>query len=194
MIRVGLTGGIGSGKTTVSAVFEKLGIAVYNSDFRARGVMSNQVIVSAIRDCFGDVYRQGVLDRKRLGEIVFADSEKLRLLNSIVHPAVAEDFMEWSEQQSSPYVIIESAILFESGFNCLTDKIIVVDAPLEIRIARVLSRDALTRKEAEQRIKAQMGDTERLQGADYVIVADGERLLLPQITDIDASLKNIKTM
>tara|TARA_R110000868_G_scaffold121414_2_gene322128 strand:- start:8863 stop:9459 length:597 start_codon:yes stop_codon:yes gene_type:complete len=168
---IGLTGGIGSGKTTIAKHFKKLGIPVYIADDEARKVMQSSKIVKAIKKIFGNTIFEGTnLNREKLAEIVFNDPEKLKLLNSIVHPAVKEDFKEWLlKNDAFPFVMYESAILFESGTYKDFDIIITVIAPIEVRIERVLQRDNTTRDLVLKRINSQWTDAQRISKSDYII-------------------------
>lgn len=169
---IGLTGGIGSGKTTIAKYFEEKGIPVYISDDEARKIMQSSEVVEAIKNAFGDSVFEGAnLKREVLAEIVFNDPEKLKVLNGIVHPAVKEDFKQWmsSKKDKFPYVVYESAILFESGSYKNFDVIVTVTAPLELRIERVLQRDTTTRDQVLRRISSQWTDAQRISKSEYVI-------------------------
>lgn len=193
MIKVGLTGGIGSGKSIVSQMFKILNIPVYNSDIRAKALYTeSEDVRQAVIELFGEEAYQtdGKLNRNFIGQRVFSNSEILQKLNSIIHPAVAEDFERWISNQKSPYIIKEAAILFESGANRSMDKIIGVSAPLELRISRVISRDGSTRDQVLARIQKQMPQDELIERCDYHITNDGQKLLIPQILQIHAHLIN----
>lgn len=168
---IGLTGGIGSGKTTVANEFATHGIPVYITDQEAKKLMQSDTVLTQIRALFGDaVFENGELVRERLSEIVFNDSDSLTKLNSIVHPAVKQHFKQWlSEHQKDPYIIYESAILFESGSYKECDFIINVVAPIEIRIKRVIDRDKTTREKVLERIKNQWNDEEKSSKSDFII-------------------------
>lgn len=184
MLKIGITGGIGSGKTTVAAIFELLGVPVYYCDSRAKQLMQRSDIQQCVMELFG------TLSREKIARVVFADSAKLNALNDIIHPAVNQDFREWSECQNSRYVLQETAILIESGAHLHVDKIIVVDAPLPLRIERVMRRDGVAREAALQRIAAQISSEERLKYAHFTIIADDHHLLLPQVIKINEQLWN----
>lgn len=181
MLRIGITGGIGSGKTTVCDIFSTLGIPIYNSDERAKQIMvQNTMVVNAIIEQFGKsiYFEDGALNRKLLSEIVFNDSEHLKKLNAIVHPVVFEDMINWyAENKDHKYVLQEAAIMYESGSYKLLDKTILVFADQEIRIERVMKRDKMTRAEVLARIEKQMPETEKLKLADFVIYNNGESLI-----------------
>jgi len=168
---IGLTGGIGSGKTTVANYFKELGVPVYIADDAAKEVMQSEAILSAIRQTFGDViFENKTLIRPKLASIVFSNPEKLQQLNAIVHPAVALHFKDWlSNYQQFPFIIYESAILFESGGDQKCDKIITVTAPEAMRIERVVERDTTTKEQVLQRIKSQWTDSQRIAKSDFVI-------------------------
>lgn len=168
---IGLTGGIGSGKTTVANCFKELGVPVYIADDAAKGVMQSETILSDIRKIFGDaVFEDTTLVRQKLAAIVFADQEKLKQLNTIVHPAVAKHFKTWLyTHQQFPFIIYEAAILFESGGDQKCDKIITVTAPEAIRIERVIGRDTTTREQVLQRMNSQWTDAQRIAKSDFVI-------------------------
>ncbi|WP_348823302.1 dephospho-CoA kinase [Flavobacterium aestuarii] len=168
---IGLTGGIGSGKTTVANEFASHGVPVYITDQEAKKIMQSDSVLCRVRDEFGDsIFENNVLIRERLSEIVFNNPQKLALLNSIVHPAVKQHFKKWlSEFQNISYIIYESAILFESGSYKDCDFIINVVAPLEIRIQRVILRDNTTREKVLERMKNQWNDEDKSSKSDFVI-------------------------
>lgn len=191
-LRVGITGGIGSGKTTVCRIFEQLEIPVYYADDRARALMTeDKVLVEKIKRLFGQqaYFEDGTLDRKYIGNIVFQDKTKLEKLNGIVHPAVFEDVKRWHlNHLDAPYTLKEAALLFESGSYKNLEKIITVFAPMEIRIERVMLRDGVTSGEVEARISKQWPDEKKVELTDFVIVNDGKRLLVPQVLEVHKSL------
>jgi dephospho-CoA kinase len=168
---IGLTGGIGSGKTTVANYFSALGIPVYIADDEAKKIMQSSGIKELIRNAFGTVVFDGItLNREKLAAIVFNDPEKLAQLNAIVHPAVRIHFEKWILNHSkTPFVIYEAAILFESGYYKKCDFIITVIAPLETRIQRVMERDTTSREQVLNRINMQWNDDERIAKSDFVI-------------------------
>lgn len=192
MIRIGLTGGIGSGKTTVAKIFQVLGIPVYYADDVAKKLMNTDTsLKETIIKHFGvQAYRNGELDRKYLASIVFNDTAKLKLLNSLTHPATIRDAEEWMKQlaesggQKTPYIIKEAALLFESGANKSVDRVIGVYAPLPLRIKRVMKRDGVTEEEVIKRISRQMDEEEKMKRCDYVITNNEEQLLLPQVLEL----------
>ena len=168
---VGLTGGIGSGKSTIAKMFEDLGVAVYIADIEAKKLMNEDPTVKKeITDLFGEeAYLNNTLNRPFIANIVFNDSTQLEKLNAIVHPAVANHFDKWKDRQNGNYVIKEAAILFENGGYKQCDHTILVVAPLDLRICRVLNRDQSTRDEVLSRIKNQWDDDQKIPLADFVI-------------------------
>ena len=172
MYKVGITGGIGSGKSTVCAMLEEYGIAVYNSDHRAKELMaSDERLRSRLIERFGEaVYGPEGINREYLARRVFASAEELQALNSIVHPAVMEDFGRWAEQQQGSYVVLESAILFEAKLEDRVDVVISVMAPEALRVERAMQRDGASCEQVVARIKAQMSDDERAQRSTYAII------------------------
>ena len=193
MINVGITGGIGSGKSTVCKIFETLKIPVYYADWHAR-ILSNTHpdVVSGVTKLLGDsIYQSGKMDRKKVGEIVFNDKEKLNALNQIIHPVVAEHFEEWKEKHSDyPYILKEAAILFESGAYKQVDQIITVVAPVDLRIDRVVKRDGISREDVLSRINNQMKDEDKVKQSDYVIYCNDIDLVITQVLKIHHSLIN----
>ena len=184
---IGLTGGIGSGKTTVARIFSMLNVPVYNSDEAGRKITNKDPLVkSSIKNQFGaDLFdNNDNINREKLSAIVFSDSTALAKLNAIIHPAVAQDFKTWCANQSSPFVIKESAILFEHGLDKLLDGVIVVEAPDELRIKRVMNRNGITEDLVRQRIQQQLPQDELISRADWVIHNNEEQLLIPQVLDI----------
>lgn len=168
---IGLTGGIGSGKTTVANYFEEMGVPVYIADDGAKRVMQSKNILAEVKSAFGgNVFDGEVLDRAKLAQVVFNDKEQLAKLNSIVHPAVKLDFEEWVKgHKNYEYVIYEAAILFESGRYKECDVIITVTAPEEVRIDRVIKRDKTTREQVLSRMKMQWDDEKRISKSNFVI-------------------------
>ena len=172
MYKVGITGGIGSGKSTATRMLEGMGVAVYLSDNRAKELMCNdEALREQIVARFGaEAYVDGVLNRPYLAERVFSNEAELAALNALVHPAVMADFDAWAEEQESPYVVIESAILFEAGLDSRVDCVVSVLAPTELRIERTMQRDGMSREEVERRIANQISDDERAHRSKYTIV------------------------
>lgn len=187
---VGLTGGIGSGKTTVSAMFADLGVPVYNSDRQAKELMqTSSELREQITELLGkEAYREGELQRQYIAKKVFRSPELLRQLNEIVHPAVKKDFSDWASIQEYPYVIQEAAILFENGSHPAFDKMILVTAPVEERIARIQKRDGSTREAILDRMQHQWEDTRKEALSDYVIENTNLERTRDQVAAIHAEL------
>lgn len=187
-LQIGITGGIGSGKSLVSRIFKLLGVPVYDADSRAKSIMTTDgILVSQIKKEFGVLsYRaDGGVNREYLAERVFNDPEKLKQLNAWVHPRVGEDFIRWVTEQSSAYVLKEAALLFEARSNTALDKIIVVSAPEALRISRVLQRDKhRTEQQVRDIIRNQLSEEEKLKRADYILVNDDSKLLIPQVLEL----------
>ncbi len=183
LLKIGLTGGIGSGKSTVAQMFAVLGIPVYSADEASKRLMvENEELKSAIINHFGKAsYVDGNLNRQYLAKLVFNDSKKLSLLNSLVHPATLSDAASWIKKQVAPYIIKEAALIFESGSNKSLDYVIGVDAPKDLRIQRAMLRDNISAQQVEDRINKQMDEQEKLQLCDYVIVNNEHQLVIPQV-------------
>lgn len=193
MIAVGLTGNMGSGKSTVARIFLSLGVPVFNADIEARNVTADKRIVDQIFEIFGFSVQSpsGELDRKALASIVFADKSKLSQLNNLVHPLIWKRYQEWLNTQSSKkYIIHEAAILFESGLYKNVDKIIVVEAPRDIIISRTMLRDHISEDQVMARLNNQWPVEKMKQWADFVIINDYKQALLPQVLGIDQQLGN----
>ena len=183
MLKIGLTGGIGSGKSTVAKIFETLGIPVYYADAEAKRLMnSSETLKKVIRQNFGEAtYENDQLNRKYLGGIVFNNPEKLELLNALIHPVTINDAEQWMQQQSAPYSIKEAALLFESGAAENLDFIVGVYAPQALRIKRVMKRDGLTTDEIMKRINRQVNEEMKMKLCDFVITNNEQELLIPQV-------------
>jgi len=183
---LGVTGGIGSGKTSVCRIFSVLGIPVFSADPEAKLLMdSNEGIRKEINRITGrNMYPQGVLDRQGLASLIFNDNELLRKVNSAVHPVVLKLFTDWAARQDAPYVIIEVAILFESGAADLVDRILTVTAPMEERIERVMLRNNLTRDQVLERIRNQHDDDYLVSHSDYVIRNSENDMIIPAVLEI----------
>ena len=183
MLCIGLTGGLGSGKSTVAHIFEVLGIPVYYADTASKRLMNeDDEVKSSIQNAFGQAaYTKGKLNTKYVSDIVFKDKKKLAILNSIVHPATLIDAAEWMNNQKSIYAIKEAALIFESGSNKSLDYVIGVKAPLEMRLQRAMFRDTITIEEAKARISQQMNEEDKLELCDYIIVNDEQQMLIPQV-------------
>lgn len=186
MLKVGLTGGIGSGKSTVAGIFELLGIPVYYADAATRRLMNTDEELKGelVRHFGAAVYQNKELDRKYLASVVFSNKEKLELLNSLTHPATIRDAEQWMKKQVTPYAIKEAALLFESGAAEHLDKVIGVYAPQHIRVKRVMERDGLPAEEVMKRISRQMDEELKMKRCDYVITNNEQELVIPQVLDL----------
>lgn len=187
-IRIGITGGIGSGKSVVSRLLETMGVPVYISDLETRRLMHTDAAIrrQLVALLGEEVYAGGRLNKPLLASYLFASQEQAARVNGIVHPCVKDDFRRWAAQMSAEHSVVgmESAILLEAGFAGEVDRIVMVYAPLEVRIARAVERDRSSRELIEQRIRSQMDDEEKRSRADEVIVNDGVAPLLPQVLDL----------
>jgi dephospho-CoA kinase len=185
MLKIGITGNIGGGKTTVSKIFEILGIPVFYADDAAKSVMvADPVLIDALKKTFGaeSYFDDGTLNRKHIAGVVFNDEKELAKLNAIVHPAVFRAFDAWVAQvKNAPYVMKEAALLFESSSYKMCDHTIMVTAPLELRIKRVMQRDGLTQAEIESRNAKQFSEEKKMQLADYIIRNDDTEMVIPQV-------------
>nr|WP_297161909.1 dephospho-CoA kinase [uncultured Dysgonomonas sp.] len=192
MIRLGITGGIGSGKSTVTNIIKLLDIPVYIADIESKKLTeSSPIIRQKLIKAFGsNLYNGNQLDKQLLASYIFNDKHKLAIANSIIHPEVDKHFCEWLEKnQHYDIVALEAAILYESGMERLTDKIMVVYTPLEDRIQRTMLRDNTTRERVLDRINSQLSDDEKLKRADYVVYNDETKSLIQQSLKI---IENIK--
>ncbi|MEO5682121.1 MAG: dephospho-CoA kinase [Chitinophagaceae bacterium] len=189
-IRVGITGGMGSGKSTVAAIFSTLGIPVYLADDAAKRLMNEDESLKAqLRKHFGEAtYVNGQLNRSYLAAEVFGNKEKLALLNSMVHPVTIIDGEKWMQRQNSAYAIKEAAIIFESGSQRYLDYIIGVSAPVTLRIFRSMKRDNLSKEEVNARMNRQMDDSIKMKLCDAVIVNDEQQAVLPQVLKVHEQL------
>jgi|ERR1700730_4971846 len=193
MVRVGLTGGIGSGKSTVAHVFEILGIPVYYSDKEAKRLMNEDPeLKKQLVEHFGkEAYADNLLNRRFMAEIVFKDKEKLQLLNSLVHPITIRKAEEWMHQHQTPYVIKEAALIFESGSQENLDYVIGVSAPLNLRIQRTMKRDVVSREEVLRRMQNQIQESIKMRLCDFVIRNDEQHLVLPQVLALHEKIKRL---
>ncbi|MFN7313124.1 MAG: dephospho-CoA kinase [Bacteroidota bacterium] len=182
-LKIGITGGIGSGKTTICEIFSRLNVPVYNADERARWLMHhNKKIINGVNLIFSPMaYINGELNRAHLSAMVFSDHSLLRKLNELVHPVVQADFLNWVKQQDSDYVIKEAALLFESKSFLDLDAVICVTAAQSIRIERTMRRDGLSEEAVFKRIKNQLNQSVKEQLADYIIENNPEDLIIPQV-------------
>ena len=190
MFKVGLTGGIGSGKSTVARVFGVLGIPVFNADEESkRSLREDEAVRRAVMDTFGDdIYTNGELDRAALARIVFEDRAQLERLNAIAHPAVRKRLVTWLDEQRSPYALVEAALMVDTGWYRSMDQLLVVSAPEAERVRRVMARDGMTEQQVVARMRNQLGEEERLAVADAVIRNDGNELVIPQVLALHARM------
>ncbi len=195
MLKVGLTGGIGAGKSTVAHIFEVLGIPVYHADQEAKRLMqTNPSLIEKIKIAFSEkAYAEGILDRKFLSSLVFNDNQKLEMLNSIVHPFTIQDGKEWMEKQNSPYAIKEAALIFESGSQGEFDTIIGVFAPPAMRIHRTIQRDHVEREKVLNRMKKQLDENIKMKLCDHVLINNEQTLLIPQVIALHYKLLQLST-
>jgi dephospho-CoA kinase len=184
--KLGITGGIGSGKTSVCRVFDVLRVPVFSADREAHEIMENDSrIVRSLNAIAGkDLYIAGSLDRTELATIIFNDNSLLEKVNLLVHPAVIDHFRKWVLVQTAPYVIMEAAILFESGASKFVDRIATVVAPVEERVERVIQRNKLSREQVMERMKNQMDDESRIKLSDYIINNSENDMIIPAILKI----------
>jgi len=192
MLKVGLSGGIGSGKTTVSKVFQTLGVPVFYADDTVKNLYdTDKRLQQAMLNLFGPaIYDNGRLQTKVLAALIFNDNRLLHQVNELTHPLVATAFREWAHKQKAPYVLLEAAILFECGMANEMDMNISIAAPENIRIARVIQRDGSPEEQIRQRMSKQWSDEQRNAKADYVIINDDKEALLPQIIAIHEKIIN----
>ena len=188
---IGLTGGIGSGKSTVLELFKILGVKTYSADESAKKLVNTDpYLINLIKSSFGDnIYDKGILNSRKLSKIVFEDTKKLKLLNSIIHPAVAKDFKLFLNSNNEDYIVKEAAIIFETKSENSYDKIIFIQAPLEIRIERVINRDNISREEVMKRINNQLDENLIIDKCDYVIRNENIEDLEDKVLSIHLDLK-----
>lgn len=190
---IGVTGGIGSGKSTVCAIFKMLRVPVFEADKVAKQLLdSHPKVKEGLIHQFGaNIYTEnGKVDRKKLAEIIFNDELQLKKMNQLVHPVVREEFEKWvQENREQPYVIHEAAILFESGFYKMMDYTILISAPREKRIKWVMERDGVSRQQVEERMKNQLPEQEKQKLASIVLMNDNHNLLIPKIVEIDKNIR-----
>ena len=194
MIKVGLTGNIGSGKSMVARTFEILGVPVFHADEIAKNFLKDEKILLAIRKKFGStIFTNEMLDRKKLASVVFSDLEALAFLNSLIHPRVRQQLNVWFDKQGDhQYAIQEAAIIFESGFYHEFDKIIIVAAPVELCLQRVMIRDGIEKSEVEKRLMNQWQQEKKIEFSHYVIKNDEKQLVIPQVLKIHEELSKNK--
>ncbi len=197
MLRIGLTGGIGSGKTTVARIFEVLGVPVYYADEAAKKLMNLEAdLKKQIIHHFGEEsYSDNTLNRSFLASVVFSDPEKTKLINSIIHPATLADAASWMDLQKSPYAVKEAALIFEAGADKYLDLVIGVHAPFELRLQRAMQRDHLTEEAVLARMEKQMDGEEKMNRCDIIIDNDEKQLLIPQVIAVhEKLLRNIERL
>lgn len=192
-LRIGITGGIGSGKTTVARIFEVLGIPVYYADDAAKRIMNeDETLKKEIIKNFGEQsYINGKLNREYLGSIVFKDKGKLAVLNALVHPATIRNSNAWMKCQKTAYAIREAALIFESGVQAQLDYVIGVSAPVELRMQRAMQRDNLTREQVMERMDRQINETIKMRLCDFVIVNDEKKPVIPQVLKLHEKLLSL---
>lgn len=190
MKRIGLTGSIGSGKTLISEIFKTLGIQAFDADMEARKIVDSPQIVQQLTEFYGSgILLEDRINRAKLAEIVFSNLSQLQKLNDLIHPEVRNHFRNWSAGMSDcKYVIYEAAIIFESGFYTQLESTILVTAPKEIRIERVMNRDKATREQVEARVKNQWPEERKRKLANYIISNSGQELLIPQVMKIHSQI------
>ncbi|OFX67351.1 MAG: dephospho-CoA kinase [Bacteroidetes bacterium GWE2_29_8] len=192
MLKIGITGGIGSGKTTVCEIFKIINIPVYNADFEAKKLLENENIKHLIVSNFEEniIDKHNEIDRKKLASIVFNDKNKLQQLNQIIHPEVKIHFLNWIKEidNTQKYIIFESAIIFESGFNNIIDKTILVTSSLDEKIKRIELRDKSNKKDIVSRMKNQTNDDDLKKICDYIISNNSKNLIIPQVLKIHEKL------
>jgi dephospho-CoA kinase len=195
MLKIGLTGGIGSGKTTVARIFEVLGIPVYYADDAAKKLMieDEELRISIINAFGNEAYNDKILNRPYLAEQVFNSEEKLKVLNSIVHPATINDAKKWFKEQTAPYVIKEAALIFESGSDKELDYVVGVKSPESLRIKRSVDRDNISAEQVEARMNKQMPEEDKLRLCEYVIVNDEQQMLIPQVLKLHENFLELAT-
>jgi dephospho-CoA kinase len=190
MLKIGITGGIGSGKSTVAQLFKVLGIPVYAADEAGKRLMNeNEILKTQIKKLFGNTaYTDEILNRKYIADIVFKDAEKLAQLNAIIHPATLKDAEDWMNSQHSPYAVKEAAILFESGAQEHLDYVIGVSAPAFLRMQRVMQRDNSTQQQVTARMARQINETIKMHLCDFIIYNNEQQLLIPQVLQLHNKL------
>jgi len=190
MLKVGVTGGIGSGKSSVCKIFECLGVPVFRADDEGRRLLNDDTeIKKRVVDLLGkSILTSDKLDRKKIAALVFSDEQKLAQLNTIIHPAVRNSFLKWAESQSAGLIIEEAAVMFESGAYKMLDTIAVVAAPEQLRISRVMKRDNTSEAEVMKRMKNQISEEERVKRANHVVLNDGTGMLIPTVLKLHKSL------
>jgi len=191
MIKLGLTGGIGSGKSTVAKVFQELGVPVYYADIEAKKFLNDSNVIHKLLDLFGNeiLDHDHKINKAALAAIVFTDENALAKLNALIHPLLEMDFLAWLKQNAeAKYIVKEAAILFEAGFDKSVDKVLTISAPLEERISRVINRDEVSRQQVIDRITKQWSDEQREAKSDYIIRNADNDMILEKILEINKEL------
>ena len=189
---IGLTGGIGSGKSVVAKIFATMGIPIFNADLEAKRIMQTSPVIKAkLMEQFGpSIYNEFGLQKDKLAAIVFNDPFQLQLLNAIVHPVTIQAAKDWAAKQTSPYVIKEAALIFESGSSEGLYKVIGVTAPLPLRMHRVMQRDGITKAQVEARMRNQISERIKMRLCDFVIQNDNQQMVIPQVLAIDKAIRS----
>ncbi len=184
--KIGITGGIGSGKSVVSDLLRLQGVPVYNADTASKSLLvTDEKLISSLKVLLGeDIYQGGVLDKKRMASLIFSDKELLEKVNALIHPVVIADFERWANRQKASLLACESALIFESKMNSLFDAVVMVYAPESVRLRRAMLRDTATEEQVKARIKNQLSDEVKKSISDYVIVNDDKQALLPQLKEL----------
>ncbi len=194
MLKIGLTGNIGSGKSTIAKIFNILEIPVYHADIEAKKFLTDQTVIQELINKFGsNILSENKIDNKKLAAIVFEDKKSLSFLNNLIHPLVNTDFENWVNSLSSHYhyVIQEAAILFESNFDKYVDKTIMVTASQDIRMERIAKRDGITQTEILQRMENQWSEEQKIKLADFLINNNGDELIIPQVIEIHKKIRQL---
>jgi dephospho-CoA kinase len=192
-LRLGVTGGIGSGKTTVCRVFRVIGIPVFSADDEARLIQdTDNEVIQKINELAGrDLYTSGMLDRPGLARIIFNNRDILEKVNTLIHPRVFENYRKWESEQDAPYTVMEAAILFESGAYRLVDKILTIVTPMEERIERLVKGNKMTREQVLERINNQIDDESRIRQSDYLVFNSENDMIIPAILGVHNEMLNL---
>jgi len=188
-MKIGITGNIGSGKTTIINIFKSIGVPVFFADDEAKKLYKNVTVKNEVRKLFGNqVFTNNKIDFKKLANVIFSDKHKLKQINDLIHPLVMKKYDEWHQKQNSKYTICESAIIFEAGIKSYFNQVINVYAPIEIRIERVMIRDGVSREKVLKRIDKQLPDSLKNELSFYHIINDGKKELIEQVLEINKNL------
>lgn len=194
-LSIGLTGGIGCGKTLISKVFAHLGVPVFNADKQAKSLYEQKEVKQKLETMFSEkLFENNVLNNRKLAQIVFSDKEKLQKLNAFIHPLVQKKYLDFLKTYSllnTPYIIMESAIIFETKWEKLFDKLVCINTPSDLVLKRTMQRDSASKKEIQQRMNNQISVEYKISNSDYVILNDNLALVLPQVINIDRELKQL---